>query len=222
MRILLTGFAPFDGDSRNPSEQAVRALADDPPPGLVLAAAVLPVSYAGALPALRAAILRDAPDVVLATGLAGGRPHISVERVAINIDDARIADNDGARRIDSPVIPGGPAAYFATVPIKAITAAIRAAGVPAVVSQSAGTFLCNHVFYNACHIAATARPAMRVGFLHLPFLPEQARDRAEGPGAAPGMAPSMALATQLAGLRAALAALRETAADLAVAEGAAS
>ena len=218
MRILLTGFAPFDSDSSNPSEQAVRALADDPPPGLVLAAAVLPVSYAGALPALRAAILRSTPDAVLATGLAGGRPHISIERVAINIDDARIADNDGARRVDAPVIRGGPAAYFATVPIKAITAAIRAAGVPAVVSQSAGTFLCNHVFYHACHIAATTRPGLRVGFLHLPFLPEQARDRAE----APIPAPSMALATQLAGLRAALAALRDTAADLAVAEGTAS
>jgi pyroglutamyl-peptidase len=214
VRVLLTGFAPFDGDTSNPSAEVVRALAADPPPGLLLATAVLPVSYAGALPALRAAILRDAPHVVLATGLAGGRPHISVERIAINIDDARIADNDGARRIDSPVLPGGPAAYFATVPIKAITAAIRAAGVPAMVSQSAGTFLCNHVFYHACHIAATARPGMRVGFLHLPFLPEQVRDRPE--------APSMALATQRAGLRAALAALRETEADLHVAEAATS
>jgi pyroglutamyl-peptidase len=216
VRVLLTGFAPFDGDTSNPSAEVVGALADAPPPGLLLATTVLPVSYAGALPALRAAILRCAPDVVLATGLAGGRPHISVERIAINIDDARIADNDGARRVDSPVIQGGPAAYFATVPIKAIAAAIRAAGIPALVSQSAGTFLCNHIFYHACHIAATTRPGMRVGFLHLPFLPEQACDRAE----APGTAPSMALATQHAGLRAALAALRDTTADLAVAEGA--
>ncbi len=214
MRVLLTGFAPFEGSARNPSQDVVRMLADDPPPGLLPATAVLPVSYAGALPALRAAIARAAPDVLLAIGLAGGRPHISVERIAINIDDARIPDNDGARRVDSPVIPGGPAAYFATVPIKAITAAIRAAGIPVLVSQSAGTFLCNHVFYHACHIAAASRPGMRVGFLHLPFLPEQVCDRPE--------APSMALATQLAGVRAALAALGRTGADLRVAEGAAS
>jgi pyroglutamyl-peptidase len=206
LRVLVTGFAPFADAAVNPSEQAVRALLADPPPGLDLAGAVLPVTYAGALPALRAALARYRPDAVLATGLAGGRPHVSVERVAINIDDARIADNDGARRIDAPVVPGGPAAYFATVPIKAIAAAIRAAGIPAEVSQSAGTFLCNHVFYQGCHIAATVRPGMRVGFLHLPWLPEQGT-------------PGMALADMLTGIRAALAALRDTAADLAVAEG---
>ena len=213
LRVLVTGFEPFGGGSVNPSEQAAHALAAAPPPGLRLAAAVLPVTYAGALPALRAAIARHEPDVVLALGLAGGRPHIAVERVAINIDDARIADNDGARLIDAPVVAGGPAAYFATVPIKAITAAIRAALVPAEVSQSAGTFLCNHVFYQCCHIAAIERPGLRAGFLHLPWLPEQAIAR-------PGEA-SMTLAAMLTGLRAALAALAAHSADLAVAEGSA-
>lgn len=214
LRALLTGFAPFGGEGVNPAEQAALALAEAAPSGLALAVAVLPVSYAGALPALRAAIARHAPDVVLALGQAGGRPHISVERVAINIDDARIADNDGIRRVDTPVVPGGPAAYFATVPIKAIAAAVRAAGVPAEVSQSAGTFLCNHIFYHACHIAAAERVGMRAGFLHLPWLPEQVVGRAGEP--------SMALPTQLTGLRAALAALRDTEADLRVAEGAVS
>jgi pyroglutamyl-peptidase len=214
LRVLLTGFTPFGGEGVNPSEIAVRALAEDPPPGLALAAAILPVTYAGALPALRAAIDHHDPDVVLGTGLAGGRTHIAVERIAINIDDAPVPDNDGVHRIELPVVPGGPAAYFATVPIKAMAAAIRAAGVPAEVSQSAGTFLCNHVFYHACHMAAVARPPRRAGFLHLPWLPEQVAER---PGAA-----SMALPTLLRGLRAALAALRDTVADLHAAEGAVS
>lgn len=215
LRVLLTGFTPFGGDAANPSERLAAALAEAPPlSGLVLATAVLPVTYAGALPALRAALDADRPDVVLATGLAGGRAQVSVERVAINVDDARLADNDGIRRIDAPVVPGGPAAYFATVPIKAMAAAIRGAGVPAAVSQSAGTFLCNHVFYHACHIAATARPGLRAGFIHLPWLPDQAIDH-------PGE-PSMALPDMLRALRAALAALTDTPAgqDLAVAEGA--
>ena len=214
LRVLVTGFEPFGDSPVNPSEQAARALAGAPLPGLDVAAAVLPVTYAGALPALCAAIARHDPDVVLAAGLAGGRPHISVERIAINIDDARIADNDGMRRVDTPVVAGAPAAYFATVPIKAITAAIRTAGVPAEVSQSAGTFLCNHIFYQSCHIAAIERPGLRTGFLHLPWLPKQAIGR---PGA-----PSMTLAAMLDALRAALGALHTNRTDLAIAEGTAS
>jgi pyroglutamyl-peptidase len=216
LTVLLTGFAPFGGEPINPSERAVRVLAAEPPPGLRLVAEVLPVSYATAAPALRAAVARCAPDVVLATGLASGRAEIAVERIAINIDDAPLADNDGVWRTDTPVVAGGPAAYFATVPIKAIAAAVRAAGVPAAVSQSAGTFLCNHVFYLACHLAATERAGLRVGFLHLPLLPEQAV-------AHPGQ-PSMAFPTLLLGLRAALEAVRDHASepggDLRAAEGA--
>jgi pyroglutamyl-peptidase len=214
LTVLLTGFAPFDGAAVNPSELVVRALAAEPPADRALHTAVLPVTYAGATPALFAAIARHAPDIVLATGLAGGRAHISVERVAINVDDARIPDNEGQRRIDMPVVAGGPAAYFATVPIKAMAAAIRSSGAPAQVSQSAGTFLCNHVFYQACHVAATSRPGLRVGFLHLPWLPEQVIDRPAEP--------SMAFVTQLIGVRAALGALRDPGADLLVAEGAVS
>ena len=164
--------------------------------------------------ALHDAVRRHRPDVLIATGLAGGRADISVERVTINVDDARIPDNDGVQLIDAPVVAGGPAAYFSTLPIKAITAAIRAAGVPAQVSQTAGTFLCNHIFYRACHLAATEAPTMRAGFLHLPWLPEQA---IEHPGA-----PSMALGDLLTALRAAIAATRDTMQDLTVAAGAVS
>jgi pyroglutamyl-peptidase len=214
MLILLTGFEPFDGATENPSRAAVAALADMSLAGARLATAMLPVTYAGAGPALRAAVLRHRPDAVICTGLAGGRAALSVERVAINVDDAAIADNAGERRTDQPVVPGGPAGYFATLPIKAVAAAMRAAGVPAAVSQSAGTFVCNHVFYCACHLAAREFPTMRAGFVHLPWLPEQVADR-------PGE-PSMALATIVAGLRAAIAAVRDTGQDLRIAEGAVS
>src|SRR5882724_8683356 len=151
LTVLLAGFEPFDGAADNPSARAVLALvAEAPPAGTRLVAEVLPVRYARTGAALYDAVRRHRPDVLIATGLAGGRAEISVERVAINVDDARIADNDGERRTDEPVIAVGPAAYFSTLPIKSIAAAIRAAGVPAQVSQTAGTFLCNHVFYRAC------------------------------------------------------------------------
>jgi pyroglutamyl-peptidase len=213
--VLLTGFEPFDGAADNPSRRAVLTLAAEPhPPGTRIATAILPVSYARAGTALREAVLLHRPDVLIATGLAGGRAEMSVERVAINVDDAALADNEGALRIDAPVVEGGPAAYFAALPIKAIAAAIRAAGVPATVSQTAGTFLCNHIFYRACHLAATEQPGMRAGFIHMPWLPEQA-------AAHPGE-PSMALASIVTALRAAIVAARDTTEDLAVAAGAVS
>ena len=212
--ILMTGFEPFDGELRNPSADAVRMLAGGHFRGTQLQTAILPTTYARALPTLRAAITTHRPDVVIAVGQAGGRPEISIERVAINIDDGRIADNDGEHRVDEPVIPGGPAAYFATLPIKALAAGLRGAGIPAHVSQSAGTFLCNHVFYGACHLASLQYPAMRVGFIHVPFLPEQAARR--------GGVASMSLDTIVAALRETVAILRDTVTDLRVAEGATS
>jgi pyroglutamyl-peptidase len=212
--VLLTGFEPFDGATDNPSLRLVRALAAAPPADVRLCAAVLPVTYAAAGRVLRAAIAESSPDLVLGTGLAGGRAELCVERVAINIDDARITDNAGVQRIDVPVVPGGPAAYLSALPIKAMVSAIRRAGVPARVSQTAGTFLCNHVFYLASHIAATEFPGLPVGFIHVPWLPEQVADR-------PGE-PSMALDTLVTGLRAAIAAATSAGIDLRVAEGAVS
>lgn len=192
--ILLTGFEPFGGESVNPSWEAVRRLDGETLAGAAVAARRLPCVFGEALAVLREEMAALRPALIVAVGQAGGRPELSLERVAINVDDARIADNAGRRPIDRPVVPGGPAAYFSTLPIKAQAAALRAAGIPAVVSQSAGTFVCNHVFYGLMH-ALAGTPA-RGGFIHIPYLPEQA---AAHPGAA-----SMSLETIVAGLRLAL------------------
>ncbi|MBZ4016742.1 pyroglutamyl-peptidase I [Streptomyces purpurogeneiscleroticus] len=176
-RVLLTGFAPFDGERVNPSWQAVRAVAADPPPGHEIATAELPCVFGAANDALRRAVADADPEVVLCVGQAGGRPDVTVERVAINIDDARIPDNSGAQPIDVPIVEDGPAAYFATLPVKACVAAVREAGLPASLSQTAGTFVCNHVFYGLMHLVATERPALRGGFVHVPYAPGQVTDK---------------------------------------------
>ncbi|MGW1076583.1 pyroglutamyl-peptidase I [Streptomyces sp. NPDC002537] len=177
-RVLLTGFEPFDGEAVNPSWEAVKAAVARPPEGIDLSAVRLPCVFGDALGALRAAVEETGPDIVLCVGQAGGRPDITVERVAVNLDDARIPDNSGARPVDAPVVPGGPAAYFATLPVKACVAAVREAGLPASLSHTAGTFVCNHVFYGLMHLAATERPGLRGGFVHVPYAPEQVTDRA--------------------------------------------
>ncbi|WP_310718494.1 pyroglutamyl-peptidase I [Streptomyces lydicus] len=178
-RVLLTGFAPFDGESVNPSWQAVRAAADEPPAGIEVSAVELPCVYGASVAVLRAAIEEARPEIVVCVGQAGGRPDITVERVAINVDDARIPDSSGAEPIDEPIVPGGPAAYFATLPVKACVAAVRAAGLPASVSNTAGTFVCNHVFYGLAHLLATELPGVRGGFVHVPYVPEQVTDRSQ-------------------------------------------
>ncbi|MBB4916748.1 pyroglutamyl-peptidase I [Streptosporangium saharense] len=170
MTVLLTGFEPFDGSSVNPSWEAVKLVQG-------VRAVRLPCVFGEALDRLRAAVSEHDPSVVVCVGQAGGRPDVAVERVAVNLDDARIPDNAGRQPIDEPVIRGGPAAYFATLPVKACVAAARAASVPASVSQSAGAFVCNHLFYGLMHLIATERPMVRGGFVHLPFTPEQALGR---------------------------------------------
>jgi pyroglutamyl-peptidase len=171
-RILLTGFEPFGGQVVNSSAEAVRLVAAAPPPGVTVTTAILPVAFGAAGQALRAALRRYDPDVVIATGQAGGRPDVTVERVAVNLADARIPDNQGSQPIDVPVVPGGPAAYFATLPVKACTAAVEARGIAASVSYTAGTFVCNHTFYTLMHLLAAGRPGTRGGFVHLPSLPQ--------------------------------------------------
>jgi pyroglutamyl-peptidase len=180
MKVLVTGFEPFGGDALNASLEAVGRL----PPrlgDLEIATAVLPTSYARSLPALETAIARADPAIVLCVGQAGDRPALCVERVAVNLQDARAPDNDGAQPVDTPVVPGGPAAYLATLPARDVVAALRARDLPAELSMSAGTFVCNHVFYGLMRLAEARRHAFRAGFLHVPALPGQAR------GAAPGM-----------------------------------
>ncbi|MEC3977933.1 pyroglutamyl-peptidase I [Amycolatopsis sp. H20-H5] len=168
--VLLTGFAPFGGEEVNPSWQASSLIAAQRPE---FAAVELPCEFGASLPALRAAIELHRPEVVVCVGQAGGRAELTPERVAINLLDARIPDNAGARPVDVPVLPGGPAAYFTTLPVKAVVAAVRQAGVPASVSHTAGTFVCNQVFYGLMHLLATEFPGTRGGFVHVPYSPEQ-------------------------------------------------
>jgi pyroglutamyl-peptidase len=211
MKALVTGFEPFDNDAVNPAAEALRLL----PPrvgDLAIVTRVLPTAFGRALDILADALATTEPDIVLCVGLAGGRAALSLERVAINIDDARIADNAAAQPIDRPVVAGGPAAYFTNLPIKAAVAALRAAGLPAIVSNTAGTFVCNHVFYGLMHLAATARPGLRGGFLHVPYLPSQAA-RHDG-------APSMAAADIARGIEIVLAVAASRHDDIAAAEGA--
>lgn len=174
-RILVTGFDPFGGEPVNPSWAAVQALDGLRLDGHGVVAAQLPTRFGHCRRVLDDLITAHRPGLVLCTGQAGGRSAISLERVAINVDDARIPDNAGAQPVDTPVLAGGPAAYFSTLPIKAMLAALRAGGVAAEVSQSAGTFVCNHVFYGLMHRLATdpACAGVRGGFVHVPWLPEQ-------------------------------------------------
>lgn len=223
MRALVTGFEPFGDDKVNPALEALRRL-----PSrlgrLDLATRVLPTAFGRALEALDDALATTVPDLVLCVGLAGGRAGLSLERVAINLDDARIPDNAGAQPIDRAIVPGGPAAYFATLPVKAAVAALRQAGLPASLSNTAGTFVCNHVFYGLMHRAAArqheaetgrpeaSQPAMRGGLLHVPYLPSQAA-RHEG-------APSMALDDIVRGIAIVLETAAARTADITAAEGA--
>ncbi len=171
--VLVTGFEPFGGESINPSALAARALHGRAIEGHEVHAAVLPCVFGESVALLRREIRRLRPSLVVCVGQAGGRAAIGVERVAINVDDARIPDNAGASPIDAPIAPRGPVAYWSTLPIKSIVAALRAGGLPAEVSQSAGTFVCNHVFYGLMH-TLKRRSGVRGGFVHVPYVPEQA------------------------------------------------
>ena len=170
-RILVTGFEPFDGADDNPSARMVGLLARDA--AAELAAAVLPVS-AERLPGRLAELLDlHRPDVVLGLGEARGDAGVRVERVAVNLLDFRTPDNDGQVLNDTPIIPGGPPAYFTTLPVDAMVSAVRGAGVPCVVSLSAGAYLCNMMMYLTLDWSARSARRPRVGFLHLPSLPTQ-------------------------------------------------
>jgi pyroglutamyl-peptidase len=172
-RILLTGFEPFGGETTNPSWTTVQTVRDEWSGGASVHIRQLPVDFSRVDDALQRAIDETRPDVVVCVGQAGGATAVQVERIAINVDDARIPDNTGFQPIDEPVVPGAPAAYFSTLPIKAAVAAISALGIPAVVSQTAGTYTCNHVFYRLMHTLAGTQDAVRGGFIHIPYSPEQ-------------------------------------------------
>ena len=213
--ILLTGFEPFGGEAINPSWEVARRLDGEWVGAARIVARQLPCVFGLTLGSLRDSIAELQPVLVLALGQAGGRCDLSLERVAINVDDARIADNAGAQPIDEAVVADGPVAYFSTLPIKAMVAGLRAAGFPASVSQTAGTFVCNHLFYGLQH--ALAGSAVRSGFMHIPYLPEQAARNLDPPGQA-----SLPLATLVDGVRLALKLALETAHDLRLPGGATS
>lgn len=193
--VLLTGFEPFNKASINPAWEAVRALEGWSGEHFRVEVRRLPCVFIEANRVLAAMVDELHPDIVIAVGQAGGRAEISVERVAINVDDASILDNAGQQPVDRRICEEGPAAYFTTLPIKAMVAAIREKGVPADVSQTAGTFVCNHVFYGLMH--HTAGRAVKAGFIHVPFLPEQAEERPDDP-------PAMALDDIILGIMAAV------------------
>jgi pyroglutamyl-peptidase len=210
MKALVTGFDAFGGDEINPSSLAVRRL-ERKLGRLSIHTVKLPTSYARSAIVLRRAIEKVKPDIVLGVGQAGGRTELCLERVAINVQDARIKDNDGKQPIDRPVVRQGPAAYFSTLPIKACVAEMRKAGLPAAVSNSAGTFVCNHIFYATMDMAEQPAMGFRAGFLHIPYLPEQA--------ARVGGAPSMALDDIVRGIEIVLAVSAARQTDLRTAEG---
>lgn len=200
MKILVTGFDPFGSDKINPAIEAVKKLPDTIK-GAKIIKLEIPTVFNKSAQVVHQAIVKEQPDYVLNVGQAGGRSALTPERVAININDGRIPDNDGYQPLDEPIQPDGDTAYFTQLPIKAMAKAIRAAGLPAIVSNTAGTYVCNHIFYQVQYMRTKEFPKLKAGFIHIPFLPEQVITRPNQP--------SMALADIVKGLTAAIGAIVE-------------
>ena len=204
MKLLLTAFDPFGGGTINPALEAAKLV------GMVAGVDIIklevPTVFGTSVDTVISAIEKHLPDAVLCVGQAGGRTGLTPERVAINIDDARIPDNEGHQPVDRPIAAEGPAAYFSTLPVKAMTAAIRQAGLPSDLSNTAGTFVCNHLMYGVLHHLAKHHPAIRSGFLHVPFLPQQG-------------SPSLPLEDIARGIEAAITAIRDNGNDIFSIEG---
>ena len=177
MKILVTGFDPFGGEKVNPAYEAVKLLPDTIA-GAEVIKLEIPTVFSKSGPAVEAGIQAHHPDVVLNVGQAGGRACVTIERVAINLAEARIPDNAGEQPMDEPLQAEGPAAYFTTLPIKAMVKNVRDHGLPCHISYTAGTYVCNCVMYNVLHMAATKYPNIRAGFIHVPFASEQAVEKA--------------------------------------------
>ena len=170
MKLLITGFEPFGGETINPAWEAVRALPERVGEWELTKLRVSTVFGLAASQVIDAAN-KEKPDAILCVGQAGGRDAVTPEMTAINLRYASIADNDGNRPQDEPIVPQGPAAYFSTLPARKMAAAIAAFGLPGKVSYSAGTFVCNDLFYSLLHHYSAS--SIKVGFIHVPFLPEQ-------------------------------------------------
>nr|WP_072514666.1 pyroglutamyl-peptidase I [Ndongobacter massiliensis] len=211
MKVLVTGFDPFGGESINPALESIKKLPKEIA-GAQIVTLEIPTVIGKSVDKIRAKVEEEKPDVVLSIGQAGGRPDLTVERIGINVDDCRIPDNEGNQPVDEPVAADGPAAYFVTIPIKAMVQKMLENGYPASISNTAGTFICNHVCYGVAHLAATKYPKMRTGFMHIPFLPEQVLDKRN--------MPSMSLETIVGGITCAIEAIVENDVDIKVEGGA--
>ncbi len=183
-KILVTGFDPFGGEPVNPAFEVLKFLEGKTLAGHLVVTQEVPTVRFRSIETLQQAIARVNPAVVIAVGQAGGRLEITPERVAINQDDFRIPDNEGNRPVDEPIVEGAPVAYFTRLPVKAMVAAMKEAGIPASVSNTAGTFVCNHIFYGLMHLLAGEDNVRRGGFIHIPYMTEQAARLGNQPGMA--------------------------------------
>lgn len=210
-KILVTGFDPFGGESVNPAFEAVKLL-----PSVIAGYDVVklevPTVFSRSGVVLEDAIARERPDLVLCVGQAGGRSAITVERVAVNLAEARIPDNDGEQPMDEPIRADGDTAYFATLPVKAMVKAVNDAGIPAFVSYTAGTYVCNCIMYHLLYLLDRKFPGVRGGFVHVPYATEQCVGKANG-------MPSMGIPTMARALEAALVAAVENERDIAATSG---
>ena len=209
--VLVTGFDCFGGETMNPSWEICKQLPREIA-GMRIETCLLPCEFRRAIEVVAEAIERHKPSIVLSVGQAGGRSRLGVERVAINVDDARIPDNAGFQPVDEAIASNGPPAYFATLPVKAMARAIRAEGIPAEVSNTAGTYVCNHVMYGVLHFLAASGNKARSGFIHVPFAESQVLDKKD--------VPAMAIDSMVKAIQAAIAAAIAHREDIAVAEGA--
>lgn len=193
-KVLVTGFDPFGNDKINPALEAVKQLDGIMIDDVEIVIQEVPTVFRDSIKVVIKAIETQQPDVVICVGQAGGRTQVTPERIAINVDDARIPDNRKNQPIDEPIYEDGPVAYWTTLPVKRIVREMKNAGVPASVSNSAGTFVCNHLFYGLMHYLHKSAPHIRGGFIHIPFIPEQTVDNG---------APSLGLDDIVRGLKAA-------------------
>lgn len=211
MKILLTAFEPFGGETVNPALEAVKRVSDRIG-DIEVVKRTVPTVFDKSIAVAASALETEHPDAVLCVGQAGGRCGLTLERVAINLDDAGIPDNEGNQPIDRTIFQDGAPAYFATLPIKAMVRAIRDAGIPSSVSNTAGTFVCNHLMYGVLYTLEKRYTGVRGGFMHVPFVPGQTVDRNTS-------APSMNVLDIATGIEAAIRAIAEHSRDIVVAEG---
>lgn len=205
MKVLLTGFDPFGGESINPALEAVKKVSNSIS-GAEVIKVEIPTVFRKSIEKIETALETHKPDIVICVGQAGGRFEVTPERVAINIDDARIADNEGNQPIDETIFRDGNAAYFSSLPIKAMVKEMNTNGIPASISNSAGTFVCNHIMYGLLYMIDKKYPNIRGGFIHVPFIPEQVVDKRN--------MPSMSLDNITKGLECAIKAAVENLSDI--------